>query len=654
MNEYPHLFRPLRVKNTIFKNRIFSAPSLIPHVDSDGMATDYLIAYYEEKAKGGAAQVTVGETPIDEEHASSHKGQLSIKKESISRLREIALGIKIHGAIPSIELGHCGAGYSMKALVMADELPRDFHPIGPVSFVREKDGALVTAMDIPMMERVAEHFANAAAIVKTAGFEMCMIHAGHGWLLSQFLSPISNTRDDEFGGSLENRLRFPIMVLDRVRQRVGEDFLIELRVSGEEGLDGGLTLDDTVEICKALQSRVDLIHVSAGNVTKPEGATRTHPTVYLPHGVNVPFAEKIKAQVDIPVIVVGAINTPEQAEEILASGKADVISMARALIADPYLPNKASSGRREDIRPCVRCLDCLTGIHSGSQFNCAVNPTCGHEFHMRQSRLPQPPSRSVLVAGGGPAGMVAALTAAARGHRVTLVERSERLGGIIDRLRGDEAKRDLCDYIDYLIGRVSNSAVTVRLGETVTAEYIERLQPDHVIAAIGAEAVVPKIKGMEQVQVTSMLDVFSQARQWGNKIVVVGGGLAGCDAAVFLARKGHEVTIVHSRQEVAQKANWMNKVDLVNELKKWNIRCFTEQRCTEIGDGFVRISGKNGQIQELAADDVVLATGMKARRKQTDELWNGRTGFVAVGDCVRAGNIDQAVHEAFFAAMAIM
>lgn len=654
MNEYPHLLSPLKVKSTIFKNRIFSAPNLIPHVGVNGMPTDYLIAYYEEKARGGAAQVTVGETPIDEEHASSHKGQLAINKESISLLREIALGIKIHGAIPSIELGHCGAGYSMKALVMQDEIPRDFHPIGPVQFIREKDGATVTAMDRQMMEHVADNFANAAAMVKLAGFEMCLIHAGHGWLLSQFLSPLSNTREDEFGGSFENRLRFPSMVLDRIRQRVGEDFLIELRVSGEEGLEGGLTLDDTVRICRALQSKVDLIHVSAGNVTCAKGATRTHPTVFLPHGVNVPFAEKIKAQVDIPVIVVGAINTPEQAESILAAGQADVISMARALIADPDFPNKAAGGRRAEIRPCIRCLDCLTGIHSGSQFNCAVNPICGREFHMKQSLQPRPEARTVLVAGGGPAGMVAAIAAAGRGHRVTLAEQSGQLGGLITHLRGDPLKSDLCSYVDYLINKVVCGPVTVRLGEKVTAEYIRHMDPDYVIAAIGAEVIVPKIKGVENIPTVNVLDVFSGKAELGESVAVVGGGLAGCEAAVFLAQKGHRVTVIHSREKIAQKANWMNKVDLLDALDRWNVRCIVKHRCTEIGEGYVRLTGQDGGESFLPADSVVLATGMRARQEQAEELWTESPGFVSVGDCVHAGNIGQAVHEAFFAAMAIV
>ena len=347
MNKYyPHLFEPFTIKKTTFRNHIFSAPNMMCHMDANGFPTDYMIAYYAEKAKGGAAVVTVGDTPVDHEHAPSNPRSFNLSYEALPFISELAMAIKSHGALASLELNHGG-------LYNPPEAMGGRNPIGPVSFVRSWDGVEVIGMDEAMMNTVADHFADAAELLKIAGFDMCLLHGGHGWLLDQFISPLFNTRTDEYGGSLENRAKFPLMVIDRVRERVGDDFLIEYRMSGSEEIEGGLTAEEAIEFAKMIDGKVDIIHVSAALDTEEAQAVHTHPTIFLPHGVNVHYAAEIKKHVKSPVVTIGSISDPEMAEQILAEGRADIIGMTRALIADPYWPEKARLGQSADINPCL-------------------------------------------------------------------------------------------------------------------------------------------------------------------------------------------------------------------------------------------------------------------------------------------------------------
>ena len=340
---YPHLFETFSVKGLTFRNRLFSAPNMICQMDENGYPMPDMIAYYAEKARGGAAVVTLGDTPVDREHAASNPRSFCLDYNKpnavLPYLSEIAMAIHEGGAIASHELNHAGM-YASPAANNGGE------PIGPVDFYRDWDGVQVRAMTEKDMDEVAEHFACCAELLKKAGYDMCLIHGGHGWLLDQFLSPHYNKRTDEYGGSLENRAKFPLMVIDRVRERVGDKFLIEYRLSGCEELEDGLMIEEAVEFAKMIDGKVDFIHVSAGLDPEEPQAVHTHPTMFLPHGVNVKYAAAVKAAgVKTPVVTIGAINTPELAEQVLAEGKADIVAMARTLIADPHFPEKAAQGR---------------------------------------------------------------------------------------------------------------------------------------------------------------------------------------------------------------------------------------------------------------------------------------------------------------------
>ncbi len=645
MNKYyPNLFKPLTVGKVTFKNRIFSGPTMMCQIDGNGYPNDYMIAYYAEKARGGAAVVTIGDTPVDREHAATNPRSLNLSEDSLPILSELAMAIQAYGAKASLELNHGG-------LTAVPEANGGNLPIGPVTMVRDYDGVQVTGMDEAMMNEVADHYAHGASLLKQAGFDMCLLHGGHGWLLHQFLSTYYNTRTDEYGGSLENRARFPLMVIDRVRQAVGPDFPIEYRMSGSECIEGGYGIEDAVEFAKMIDGKVDLIHVSAALDTEDAQAVVTHPTIFLPHGVNVKYAAEIKKHVSTPVITIGAISDPEMAEEILASGKADAVAMVRALIADPYFPEKARKGRRDEIIPCMRCLDCLTGMQAGRRFQCSVNSRTGREFRYRDFIQPAGKSLSILVAGGGPGGMKAAVTAAQRGHRVTLAEKTGSLGGLLKFTDRDPLKEDLRRVKKYLIDRVNALPVEILLNTEVTADFVRKGGYDAVIAAVGSTPVRPPIPGLDGPDVRHALEVYDAPEALGRHVALLGGGLVGCETALFLAERGHSVTIVEMQDEIAPEANWMHKEGMMQAFAGVDIECRTGLRVTEVRADGVCAVDRDGEKHFIAADSVVYAMGMRANSDVAAALEDSADEVVAAGDCVRARKASNAMYEGFWAAV---
>ena len=452
MKTFPHLFSPIKVGKLIFKNRLVMAPLTSDNCIVDHRPSDQGIAFYGARALGGFAQVTVGEADVDWEFANRSDTFNDISNPNpkywhSGAFYELTMAIKEHGAIASMEINHSGAANHPK------NIPGRKNPIGPTGYTRE-DGITVDEMDEAMMDRVADNFANAAGYLKLVGFDMCMIHGGHGWLLGQFLSNYANKRTDQYGGSLENRARFPLKVIDRIRQKVGSDFLIEYRLSGEELVENGLTIDDVVAFSKLIESKVDIIHVSVG-IYHLHVESRTFSSVYDPHGCNVHLSEAIKKAVRIPVAVVGGINDPQMAEDIIATGKADFVALGRQALADPEFPVKAQTGRADEIAPCQRC-GCFSPmaqeegmISPPHTFQCAVNPVTSKEFRMSLAPPIKKP-KTVLVVGGGPGGLYAAITAAERGHQVTLTEKNDALGGMLKFTRLDTFKNDLFRFKESL------------------------------------------------------------------------------------------------------------------------------------------------------------------------------------------------------------
>lgn len=653
--KYPNLFSPIKIGPLTLKSRLVSAPTEIGRTTPEGYPTKDIVAYFKLKAKGGTSLITLGDSAVDDVYARTHPNQIVLDDEAIlPSLAELADAIKQHGAAASIELNH--AGREGNPAFIGGK-----NPIGPsacaypVKTFHEGPGpgtVAVTEMDERLIEEAVESYANAALLVKRAGFDMCMLHGGHGWLLAQFLSPLSNKRTDKYGGSFENRVRFPLAVIDRVRERVGYGFPIEYRLSGSELVEGGLTLDDAIAFAKLIQNKVDLIHVSAGTFAAEETITFMHSSSFLPHGCSVYLAEAIKKAVSIPVAAVGSISDPEMAEQIIAAGKADIVAMARALIADPELPKKARSGRREEIVPCTRCLSCLGELMTTGFLKCAVNPVAGREI-LCGWIMPAEKTRKVLIAGGGPAGLQAAITAAARGHAVTLCEKSSRLGGKLKHLDAVSFKEDLIRFRDYQIGRVNDLAVKVRLNTEVTPDLVKETAPDVLIAAVGAEPIIPDIPGITHPSVLPVTDIYRENVETGKKVVIIGGGMVGCETALFLAQRGKEVTIVEMAAKVAPDANLMHRKALMELLEKC-VTIKTGLRCTGISeDSSVRAVDNEAQECIIKADTVLIAAGFAPHTLSLAGMGDLAQEFYSIGDCVKPQKVLEAVRSGFNAAIDI-
>ena len=466
--KYPHLSSPITLGRVTFRNRMFAAPTGATDITWDCCAGPGSRAFYENRAKGGSANVTVSELVVHPATDASHMLHLELQTPgSLASFTMMADAIRRHGAIPSVELSHSGQ-YAGTYLV-DKEKKASLSQFGPCDGVRP-DGRPVKALTKEQIADIVASYGEKAALAKRAGFEMVMIHAGHGWLINQFLSPYFNKRDDEYGGSLEGRTRLLLEVVASVRAAVGPGFPIEVRMSGSELFEGGYTLEDGVEIAKLLDGKVDLIHVSAGSYQF--GFFDTHPPMFSEHGCNVYLAAEIKKHVSTPVATIGALNDPAQMEEIIASGKADVVEMARALIADPELPSKVMEGRDDEIVRCLRCFVCMAERPTTGTRRCTVNPQIGRE--QDPPALPARRAKKVLVAGGGCGGMKAAIAAAQRGHHVILCEKEAELGGILKSEQAIPFKHEMYQLGLTLARQMEIEGVEVRLNTTVTADYVEK------------------------------------------------------------------------------------------------------------------------------------------------------------------------------------
>ena len=637
--KYQNLFRPMQLGSLTMRNRIISAPNMMSALNPDGSPTDYMVGYYEEKAKGGAAIVTVGDTPVEERGFTTPRHPI-LNKSTVQKWSEVTRAIRQHGAIASLELNHGGR--------ISNSAVTGFTPLGPIDEVKA-NGTTVKGADEAEIAELVQAFADTAALAKLTGYDMVLIHGAHGWLLDQFLSPKFNQRTDRFGGSLENRARLPLMVIDAVRQAVGPKFPIEYRV-GLELIEGGLALDDLIAFCKLIEDKVDMIQISAGLDTDPNFAVKTYPTIFLPHMVNVETAAKVKAAVTkCPIAVVGSITSPEEAEQVLASGKADAVAMVRSLIADPHLPNKARQGRTEDIRPCLRCLDCLTGLQTKTQMACAVNPRAGHEFRLNLTERPAEARKKVLVVGGGPGGMQAAITAAQRGHHVILAEKTGALGGLLKFTDYDTLKGELKRLKDFLICQVEKSGVEVRLNTEVTPALVETLKPDALLIAAGSTPIRFPLPGIENAQHATT--AYTDLNGLGSTVAVMGGGLVGCETALFLAETGRDVTIIEMQDAVAPDANWMHRVGMMQAFDaQKNLKIRTGLRCMAVTEQGVETQDKDGNTVVIPADSVVYAFGQRA--VPTMELMELDVPMIRViGDCHRVGKTNGAIFDGYHAAM---
>jgi 2,4-dienoyl-CoA reductase-like NADH-dependent reductase (Old Yellow Enzyme family)/thioredoxin reductase len=649
MKKYPHLFSPLKLGNLTLRNRIESAPTSPKSLTPEGCLTSGDIAYFEMKAAGGVAIVTLGEGLVHEKTGMGRFPCVNLENPSVvGSLSLAARAIKRHGAITSIELQHAGKNgfYDIK-------LRKRGIRYGP-SHELLPDGTEILVMPEEMILEIVEAFGTAAASVQRAGFEMVMVHGGHGWLISQFLSPRENRRNDKFGGSLENRARLALMIIDSIRNHVGAGYPIEFRMNGDEFIPGGFTQEEGIRFAKIIDGKVDLIHVSAGSHEVQKLFVRTHPSMFLPHGPNVFLAAEIKKHVRTPVTTVGSLDEVEMMEDIIASGKADVIGLARALMADPDLPKKAASGKIDEITPCLRCFDgCLGSAPEYQLWVCSVNPVLGFENEASLLASPQKTKKRVLIAGGGPAGMQAAITASERGHQVTLCEKSESLGGAIRYAEFVPFHSDMCRFRRYLEYMVKKSGTAVKLNTEVTPELISSEKPDVLIMAVGATPIEPDIPGIRDKKVIMAAEVYKPGTTTGNRVVILGGGLVGTEEGINLAMQGKDVTIVEMLDDIARDANWIHRVALLQELEKYakHLKVFTGTKGKAVTEDGLLGEERDGKEVLFKAETVICAVGYKALTSAVDRLRYAAPEFYCIGDCVKPRKVFDAIRGGYETAM---
>ena len=631
MHPYAHLFQPLRLGRTVLKNRIEAAPVSVANLTPQAHFTPDNIAIFERKAKGGAAIVNMGEARIDLKTGISHLLCLALDDPEVMPSLILATdAIRRHNAIPAIEILHPGGRAN----------PEYYD--GPIWAPSDAPGHLgkdYTALDEKTIDYIVNCFANAAVMAWLGGVEMVMIHGGHGWLLHEFLSPLNNHRTDKFGGSLENRARISLMVVDAIRRRCPE-LLIEFRLSGSELVEGGLTIDDQVEFAKLLDGKVDLIHVTAGTFHYPETNQHMVPSMFHPFGVNVEFAAAIKKAVKTPVAVVGGLDEPELMEHV-----------GRSIIADAQMPDKLRGGRADDVTPCIRCNHCISESfvpyvkYSSRLTRCSVNPVAGREY-TEKDVCPALIPKKVLVIGGGPAGMEAAITLADRGHQVILAEKSGRLGGAIRFAGHVSFKSKLDQLMQVLIRRLERRKITVMLNTGMTPELARSLRPDAIVCAIGADPIVPPVPGVDLEIAVSAVGMHEHMEEIGQNVVILGGGLVGCEESILLGELGKKVTVLEMKPELCRDAPFLHHEAVLLEMERLGITARTGMRCTGIlPDGVT--AEQDGKEIKLPADTVIIAAGLAPKLDEAESFRSCAPEFWKIGDCRQARNVRLAIHEGY-------
>ena len=661
MGHYPHLMSPIKIGGLTMKNRIEAPPTSFMEASTEGLMGDRTIDFYRMRAQGGTALITLGEAYVDPERGLAHPCALRLFEPlNMPGLVKAVEAIKQYGAVPSIELLHPGQRSDVN-------MNRSGKAYGPSAVDQ------IYAYDHPVYELTEEMildiiqlYGNAAAFAQDCGIEMVMIYAAHGNLIPQFLSPLDNHRTDAWGGSLENRCRLPLMIAQEIKRRCGKNFPIEFRVSAAEHIPGGYTIDDTIAMCRYLEGWVDLINVSNGSFGSKQAAKLTiGSSIFMPRGHNIEEARQIKQAIRIPVSVVGGLGNPEQLEELIASGSADMVSIARGLIADPYLPEKAAECRTDEIRPCIRCNYCFSHNYipltpyPKRLARCAVNPVFGREEQLRLAKCSMAlPRKRVVIAGGGPAGMQAALTAAELGHHVSLYESSCRLGGLLHAAVRPSFKKDLRDYLRYLVDQVEkNERIQVHLNRTLTPQEAQALKPDLLVVAVGAQPVLPPIPGRELPHVYSLLELEQLDERLGERIVVIGGGLSGCEEALDLARHGKQVVLLEALDDILLTLgydDYLHKKDLIDELEEaQTLTIRRKSRVAEITADSVIVDEGDGVRRECPADSVILACGMRAPEQLVNSFRTCGCRYIIIGDCSQPRNLRSAVQEGFLSVLDI-
>ena len=658
-SKYSHVFAPIRIRGVDFKNRIELAPPSLNLCSTDHLVTDAFVDLNRSIAYGGAAILTVGNVMVDINDCVNEELQLDLSSDDcILPMSKFALMCEGFGAHASMEINHGGKDSQFARTGKPAYAPSSYYSSWELSSAKQmgREPLKTIEMSIDKIHETIEKYGQAALRCKKSGMRMAMIHCGHANLISQFSSPLYNKRTDEYGGSLENRARFTIEVLDRVRELCGEDFVIEARVSADEIIPGGMGYEETLKYIALIKDKIDILHVSAGVHGEFAYMKYWWQNYMMDREFNVHYAASIKKEFpDLLINTVGSIMSIDRAEEIIASGKADFVSMCRPLLADPDMPRKYAEGREDDHRPCLRCQNCASGSHRS--ITCAVNPFLGKEREFPLGKVQKATEKKrIAVVGGGPGGITAAQILCERGHDVTLYEKSDRLGGTLYYAALPSFKQDVADYLKYLQHQAYKCGAKVLLNTTATREMLEKENYDGVIVAIGADPIVPKLPGIDLPHVCWAPEADAGEKPCGQKVVVVGAGSVGLEAAIDLKKEGKDVVVIEMLDTYASlmssaRAAVGEFLALIDELK---IDVRLGHKLLEVTpEAVICENVKTGEKVTLPADSVLLAMGVKPRWAEADELRRAapETNSFLIGDCLYVGkNVSAATSGALSAA----
>ena len=650
MKKYQNIFNPLTVKNMTIKNRIVMTPMGTNYGEQNGEMSFLHMDYYEQRAKGGVGLIIVENASVDSPQGSNGTTQLRIDHDNyIPRLFKLCETVHSHGACIAVQINHAGASALSSRINM--------QPVSASNLPSKKGGEIPRPLQKEEITAIVKKYGEAAKRAQVAGFDAVEIHAGHSYLISQFLSPTTNNRTDEFGGSKENRARFAKMVMDEVRSQVGPMFPIMIRISADELVEGGNTLEDTLELLEYFAEEADIIDVSAGLTGSIQYQIDAN---YLKDGWRSFMAKAVKEKFNKPVITTGNIRNPKIAEKILEDGDADLIGMGRGLIAEPEWVNKVESGREDELRKCISCNIGCAGHRIGINrpIRCTINPAINIGEGYKKEKIKN--SCNVVVIGGGTAGLEAACTAAEVGCTTFLIEKKDVLGGLAHEISNIPDKNRLADFPNYLINRASKlNNLFVFKNREADIKFIDSLNPNIIVNATGSNPLLPPIKGLKEAmekensKVASIKEMIENIPNYpedmtGKKVVVIGGGAVGLDVVEFFAPRNAKISIVEMQPVIGKDLDPVTKVQTSTLIEKHDVLELTNTALLEVKDNSF-IVRRDGKEEELEFDYGFVCLGMRANAPVLESLRenfdSSKVEIVNIGDSVRARRIIEGVQE---------
>lgn len=663
------LFKPIKINTLELKNRIY-LPAMHLGMANNFEVTDQIINFYEERARGGVGMICVGYATVDELSGNT----LNIgahKDEFIPGLTRLSDAIKNNGARSCVQINHAGR-YNFSFFLDGKQ------PVAPSAIASRMTGETPKALEIDEIHQIVDNFAQAALRVKKAGFDAVEVLSGTGYLISEFLSPLTNQRTDEYGGSLENRMRFGLDIMRLIRKQVGDDFPIIVRMNGNDFMPGGQGREELRQYAKALveEAGVDALCINVGW----HEARVPQITSSVPRGAFAYLSRGIKELVNVPVIASHRINDPDTARELISDGMCDMVAMGRGLIADPYLPEKAKEGRDEEILHCIACAQgCFDNLFKLKHVECLCNPKAGYECDTVCGIAETP--KKVMVIGGGAAGMNAAIAASDRGHQVALYEQGEELGGQLYLAAAPPGRKEFAELAYDLETQIYYRDIDICLNQVVDEDLIDQEKPDHIILATGATPMTPPIPGVELPHVVQAWDVLAGQVYTGERVVIVGGGAVGVETALLLAEKGtlsadilkflfvnkaetpevlyematkgtKKITIVEMINKIGKDFGKTTRWGMLQDVTRYGVESKVAAKALEITPAGIKVETADG-VEEIPADTVVIAAGSRSSNELAAIIEAKGIACDVIGDAKNIGMAFDAVHQGFKAGINI-